>query len=118
MSSAVFIQNVARNLVDREVASSGRDRKSAVASVAHHLRVAPGSLANVIRARVKSISSDFRDAIVEAGIADISRQIERLEHERHILLQMGFNPSSDDMRIVEAALAPAREGIARMSRRA
>lgn len=113
MSSAVVVQRVAKRLVDVEK-RSGSEPGTALASVAARLRVAPGSLANVIRAPVKTIRGDIRDAIVAAGIADIARQIGQLEHERQLLLQMGASPNSDDMDIVENALAQARAALDRM----
>lgn len=75
---------------------------------------AAGSFANVVRNRVKKVSADIRDRIVAACIADLAREIQRLEHERQLLMAMGASPRSDDMDEVEASLAQARAAIGRM----
>lgn len=114
MSSAVIIERAAREIVKREAVRSGVPEATAIQRVATALRVAPGSLGNIVKRRVKRISADMRDRVVRAYIADLTREIQRLEHERQLLLAMGEDPRSDDMDKVARALAIATSAIERM----
>ena len=113
MSSIASLSEVAGNMVAREKSRSG-DADAARSSVARRLQVGVGSLTNIIKRRVKSVRSDVRDRLIAAAIADLTREIERLDHERQLLLQMGTSPDHDDMRAAETAIAAAREAIGRM----
>lgn len=114
MSSAVIVERAARTLVKQEAIRADVTEASAIQRVASALRIAPGSLGNIVRRRVKRISTDMRDRIVAAYIADLTREIQRLQHERQILLAMGTDPRSDDMDKVGRALAIARAAVDRM----
>lgn len=114
MNASVSVQRAAHSLVKREAERQQDTERQAIERVARTLRVTPGSFANVVRNRVKKVSADIRDRIVAACIADLAREIQRLEHERQLLMAMGASPRSDDMDEVEAALAKARAAIGRM----
>lgn len=114
MSSAVTVQRAARGMVRREAERFSDSEGNAIVRVARNLRMAPGSFGNVVRMRVKRLSADARDRIVAACIADLSREIQRLEHEKQLLMAMGVSPRADDMDEVEAALATARRAIEKM----
>jgi hypothetical protein len=114
MSSAVIVERAARGLINCEATRAEVSEASAIQRVASSLRVAPGSLGNIVRRRVKSISADMRDRIVAACIADLTREMQRLEHDRQMLMAMGEGPRSDDMDAVESALATARAALDRM----
>jgi hypothetical protein len=114
MSHAAMMQRVTRGLVDREADRVGVPRDAATARVAHRLKMPPGALASIARARTKKIPAEIRDRLVTACISDLTREIARLEHERQLLIQMGTSPSSTDMDEAETALATAREAIERM----
>jgi hypothetical protein len=83
-------------------------------TVARRIKIGAGSLSNLIRERIKTVSADLRDRLVSAAIADLSNELTKLEHERQLLLQMGTSPDHDDMRSLESALATARKAIERM----
>lgn len=113
MSSVPTLALVARSLVARETVRSGSPQ-AAKQTVARRLRIGSGSLANLIRERIKSVSADVRDRLVAAAIADLGNEITKLEHERQLLLQMGTSPDHNDMRALEVALQTARQAIERM----
>ncbi|MCO5092643.1 hypothetical protein [Bosea sp. (in: a-proteobacteria)] len=113
MGLAVVAQ-FSKRLVARDQDRLGGCAETATARVARRLRAAPGTFTNIIRQRVKKVSADLRDRIVSAALADIQQEIERLEHEKRLLEAMGFGPSCDDYRAAEAALATARDCLARM----
>ena len=113
MSSVPELAAVAGSMVRREKYRVGC-ADTARASVARRVRLGVGSLTNIIKRRVKSVSAEVRDRLVAAAIADLTLEISRLEHERQLLLQMGASPAHDDMRALEGALAAAREAIERM----
>jgi hypothetical protein len=113
MSSVTALSSVASGMVRRERSRSG-DADAARLSVARKLRIGVGSLTNLIKRRVKSVPADLRDRLVALAIADLTNEINRLDHERQLLLQMGTSADHDDMRVVESALATARAAIERM----
>lgn len=113
MSSVQVLSNVAGGMVQREKTRVGC-ADAARASVARRIRVGVGSLTNIIKRRVKTVSADVRDRIVAAAIHDLTHEITRLDHERQLLLQMGASPMADDMCRLEGALEAAREAVRRM----
>jgi hypothetical protein len=113
MSSVSALSAVASGMVRRERDRSGC-ADTARSSVARRIRIGAGSLTNIIKCRVKAVKADVRDRLVAAAIADLTNEINRLDHERQLLRQMGANPDHDDMRLVESALATARAAIERM----
>lgn len=114
MSSALTVHRAARSMVKREAERFADSEVNAIDRIARALRMAPGSFGNIVRDRVKRVSADARDRIVAACIADLTREIQRLEHEKQLLLAMGVSPRADDMDEVEAALASAHRAIQRM----
>lgn len=113
MSSVPALAEVTRGMIRREKYRLGCPQ-AAKQTVARRLRIGAGSLSNLIRERIKAVSSEVRDRIVAAAIADLGHEITKLEYERQLLLQMGTSPDHNDMRALEGALAAAREAIGRM----
>ncbi len=113
MSSVTALSEVAGGMVRREKHRIG-SADEARATVARRVRVGVGSLTNIIKRRVKTVSAEVRDRLVSAAIADLTNEIARLEHERQLLLQVGAGALHDDMRALESALATARQAIGRM----
>ncbi len=113
MSSVPALAQVARGMIQREKSRLGCPQ-AARDTVARRIKIGAGSLSNLIRERIKTVSADLRDRLVSAAIADLSNELTKLEHERQLLLQMGTSPDHDDMRSLESALATARKAIERM----
>lgn len=114
MGTIAAVAHFSKRLVQRDQERFGGCAETALARVARRLRAAPGAFANIIRMRVKKVSADMRDRIVNAALADIAQEIERLEHDKLLLENMGFGPSSNDFNAAEDALAAARSALARM----
>jgi hypothetical protein len=105
MSTVEAVSRVSRGLISREQTRGGGSFDDAVSRVARRIRTGPGSLANIVRQRVKSVSSDIRDRIVLEALAALQRDIARLEHEKQLLLQMGAGSDHRDLCALESALA-------------
>lgn len=114
MGSIAAMAHFSRGLIRRDQARNGGCAETAMQRVARRIQAAPGTFANILRMRVKSVSAELRDRIVQAAFHDIQQEIERLGHEKRLLESMGIGPSRDDLDAVEAALEAAREGLARM----
>lgn len=113
MSSVPVLAGVTRGIVRREKYRVG-DATVARQATARRLRIGLGTLKNLVYERIKTVSSELRDRIVAAAIADLSNEINKLEYEKQLLVQMGTSPDHNDMRALEGALATARQAIERM----
>ncbi|WWT39842.1 hypothetical protein [Microcystis phage Mwe-JY25] len=116
MSLADLSQSCER-MVLREQARSRCTRLEAIAAVARKRRLPGGTLANILRQRVKDIPSRARDIFVAALIADLSTEIERLSHERECLRHLAQGPVQRDLAAVEAALESVRAAMDRLKAR-
>ena len=113
MSSVPVLAEVTRGIVRREKYRVG-DATVARQATARRLRIGLGTLKNLVYERIKTVSSELRDRIVAAAIADLSNEINKLEYEKQLLVQMGTSPDHNDMRALEGVLATARQAIERM----
>ena len=114
MGSVASIAAFSRSLVRREQFRSGGDAEKAIHRVAARIKVGPGTIANLIRNRVKSVCFHIGSRIIAAAISDIENERRQLEHERELLLAMDTHASADDLRTVDDALETARACLARM----
>lgn len=101
---------LARRLEDTEQRRKGLTRIQARQDVARDLGVTPGTLDSIARGRLKD---PFRlrgliDRLRGAVVAELGREIERLEHERQLLLASGVDPRDAEVAEVAADLARAR----------
>lgn len=113
MSSVPALAEVTRGMIRREKYRVGCP-EAARATVARRLRIGAGSLSNLIRERIKAVSSEVRDRIVSAAIADLHNEISKLEHEKQLLMAMGDRPDSLDFQAVETSIETARKTLSRM----
>lgn len=114
MGSVASIAAFSRSLVRREQFRSGGDVEKAIQRVAGRLKIGPGTIANLVKNRVKSVCFQIASRIIAAAISDIENERKQLEHERELLMGMGPHACADDLRTVEDALETARSTIARM----
>lgn len=114
MSTVETMQRITRRYIYREAKKQGSTKGEALQAIARSTRISPGTLANIARARLKSINADVRDKIIAALIADLSQEIQRLEHERQTYLALGIPPNCRDMDEAETALEAAKLAIERM----
>lgn len=108
------VQAFGRALVRREQFRTGGCADTAIARVAARIKTGKGTLANIIRNRVKSVCFTLGQRIIAAGLSDIENERKQLEHERELLLSVAVPTNADDLAAVEAALEAARAGLERM----
>lgn len=116
MSTVEAVSRVSRGLISREQTRGGGSFDDAVARVARRIKTGPGSLANIVRQRVKSISADMKDRIVSEALAALQRDISRLEHEKQLLLQVGAGANDRDLCALESALATVQATLDQLGR--
>jgi hypothetical protein len=114
MGSVASIAAFSRSLVKREQLRSGVDAKKALQRVADRLKIGPGTIANLVRDRVKSICFTVARRIVAAAISDIEQERRQLEHEHEALMALGAHADPSALAEVEEGLAIVRQGLARM----
>ncbi len=111
------VQAFGRALVRREQFRAGGCIDTAISRVASRLKTGPGTLANIIRNRVKSVCFTLGQRIIAAAISDIENERKQLEHERELLMAVATPTNADDLAEVEAHLAAADACLARMKGR-
>lgn len=86
------------------------EKRSSRKDVARAAGVAPGTMENVARGRLKDPLRlrGIVDRMRSLMIAEINEEILRLEHERQILLATGADPRSDALVQAATAIADAR----------
>ncbi len=91
--------------------SSGRSRQEVRPDVARKIGIAPGTIENLLRKRIKAITTNVYRSIVAAADRELRREIARLEHERTILAAKAGDAGRIDIGKVEKALEAAREAL-------
>ena len=114
MGSVASIAAFSRNLIRREQQRSGVDAKKAIRRVADRIKVGPGTIANLLRDRVKSICFTVARRIVAAAISDIEQERRQLEHEHEAIMALGAHADPAALAEVEEGLAIVRQGLERM----
>lgn len=111
MSSVEAFSTIARRAVEREQARHALSFDVALRRYARRLRAGPGTLANVIRERVKSVSFDLGNRILSDAMSDLSNQIQELEREREHLMEMGASPDDRTLGRVVRAIEAVRKTL-------
>lgn len=110
MSSVdIATRNWAIGLEDRERARSGVPLPIARRAVARRLNIAPGTLENLRRGRIKGVRAWLVERVQSAFVRELELEIARLTHERELALQSGMDTREDQVREVDAHLSAARE---------
>lgn len=104
LAEACEARNLANALIDRESRRTN-DRVLARRNVARALGVAPGTIENLQRNRLKRISGWLRDALRARVIRELEAEIVRLQHELAVHKQTGVDPRSDQATAVRADLS-------------
>ncbi len=99
----------ARRLIELEADRSGVRSAEALPVVARREGVAPGTIENILRGRVKAVAGWVRDRLRAAVIRELQAEIGRLEHELAVARLGAARPSDDEVFAAEAALAQARK---------
>jgi hypothetical protein len=96
-------------LIKRETVRSDLTVQEAIKSVARKARLSPGTIFNLVNDRLKKLSFEVFEKINALALSEINSEIQRLEHERQILLQSGSVSFAVEIQEVNALLAKAKE---------
>jgi hypothetical protein len=96
-------------LIKRETVRSDLTVQEAIKSVARKARLSPGTIFNLVNDRLKKLSFEVFEKINALALSEINSEIQRLEHERQILLQSGSVSFAVEIQEVDALLAKAKE---------
>lgn len=98
----------ARRLVEIEAARSGVPVDRAKRRVAVREGIAPSTVDNILRRRVKAVAGWVRDRLRAALIRELQSEIMRLEHELAVARLGALHPADPEIAEAEAALAKAK----------
>lgn len=79
--------------------------------VARRVGVAPGTLENIHRKRIKEPRKSLMDKLRSALVRELEAEAMRYEHEAQILIQTGSDPRNGEIAEVVAGLAKIRETL-------
>ena len=96
-------------LIKRETVRSDLTVQEAIKSVARKARLSPGTIFNLVNDRLKKLSFEVFEKINALALSEINSEIQRLEHERQILLQSGSVSFAVEIQEVDALLAKAKD---------
>jgi hypothetical protein len=96
-------------LIKRETVRSDLTVQEAIKSVARKARLSPGTIFNLVNDRLKKLSFEVFEKINALALSEINSEIQRLEHERQILLQSGSVSFAVEIQEVDALLAKAKK---------
>ncbi|MFC0282428.1 hypothetical protein ACFFJB_14810 [Camelimonas abortus] len=106
------LRDMERAAVRREQMRSGGSIDDARRRVASRAGIAPGTLYNIARDRLKRLDARVRDALTAYAIKDMEREMRGLAHELEVARQVGGSARSVDLDQVEALLAEAKALLA------
>lgn len=120
MSSATYTDR-ARDwgdaLEERERRKSGRTRAEARRRVAAQIGIAPGTLDNLHRGRLKNIAAHVYDRLRCLVISELQEEMAAHEHEIALLMAIGADPRDDEVAAARAGLRKIDTALAREARR-
>lgn len=111
-ANAELAQEWAERMERRESARSGLPLKEARPIVARRIGVAPGTLENLRRGRIKDPRKSLFDRLKSAMVRELEAEMRAHEHEIQILKQIGEDPRGDAFAEVETRLSEIREVLA------
>lgn len=101
----------AERLERRERERSGLPLHQARPVVARKLGIAPGTLENLRRGRIKDPRQSLFDRLRTGVIRELEAEMRRLETEIHVLRQIGSDPRDDEITAAETDLASIRAAL-------
>lgn len=114
MNSVAFVDQAkgwASELEHREAMRSGATRAKARLVVATRTSLAPGTLENLARGRLKAIAVHVYERLRSGLIREWETELVRLEHELSILRQTGVDPRDNQVAAVVAGISAARQAL-------
>lgn len=114
MTSVAYLDRAekwARLIEDKEAARTGRPLKEARTTVARRIGVAPGTMENLRKGRLKAIAAHWYDRLRAGVIAELESELRHVEHEIQIARQSGLDPASGEAHALLASEARIREAL-------
>ena len=102
-------QQFARVLENKEAILLGVPVKVAREHIARRLKSSPGFFQNLRNNRIKRVPSWLMDKIREAFIAELQKEVQRLQHEIHIARQTGLGASDDEILAAETQIEEVKK---------
>ncbi len=118
MENCMVIQKMRQTLlsIERINRNSGGTQFVARIGIARSLGVSLGTIDNVIRERVKSISADLALKINQLHIQTIEAEIARLESERELAIEFRLTIDPHEMEEMETLLEAARARLRKLAK--
>jgi hypothetical protein len=119
MASIAAIAHFLERNVKTEMNASGVEQETAIEMVARKFKAGAGTIANILRCkngkrRVKSVCFSLGSRIIQAAIADIEREKQRLEEDRAKLMDLAIDANPSALARAEEGLKIVREALSEM----
>jgi len=109
VASDLQAQEWARSLEDRERARSSLPLQGARKIVARHLGIAPGTLENLRRGRIKGVRAELLERLRACVVGELETEIDRLNHELEMARAGGHRASAGEIAEMAAEVVRLRE---------
>lgn len=100
-----------KRLEKQEAARTGRTVTDVRPIIARRVGIAPGTLENLRRGRIKAIKKNVYEWLLAAADRQLRAEIALLEHERTVLATKTSRSDRRDLRQVDAHVAAARAAL-------
>ena len=119
MENCMVIEKMRQSLlgIERIKRNAGSNQFVARLDIARSLGVSLGTVENIIRLRVKTVSAALAIQINRLRISTIEAERARLENERELAVQFGLTLDPDEMDEVETLLEEARARLRKLARK-
>lgn len=111
MTSEAIARDWVIRIERRESDRSGLPLSDARKVAARKAGIAPGTLENLRKGRVKRVAVSVFERLRTAVIRDLQNEIVRCTHELEMARQCGLDPRSSDVAALEAAICAAERLI-------
>lgn len=101
----------AKRLEDAEAARSGMPLVDARKAVARRLSMAPGTLENLRKGRLKAVAAHWYDTLRQGVIRELETELRYVQHEIAIARQTGLDPASGEAHALLASEARIKTAL-------
>jgi hypothetical protein len=98
-------------LEDRRAARYGTSVEAARHGIAREIGVAPGTLRNLRKRRLKDVGAGLLDSLRTLVASELQGEMRRLEHEIKLVMATGAHPDSGAFTQAAADLAKVRNAL-------
>ena len=114
MTSAAYLDRArvwTRALEDGEASRSGTKVSEARLVIARQTSIAPGTLENIRKGRLKTIAVDVYDRLRASVIRKLESELQHVQHELQVARQTGVDPRSEHFQSAQASEARIRAAL-------